>query len=89
MTVQCTVPILRPVACKLCKMWQILHDRAIKIVADFSILFECHPFTLRNIANDKKRRYIKKDFWRGIRMVKFLIASLLVSYIPSNTLKAD
>ena len=60
MTIQCTVLILRPVACKLCKMWQILHDRAIKIVTDFSILFECHPFTLRNIANDKKRRYIKK-----------------------------
>ena len=60
MTVQCTVPNLRPVACKMCKMWQILHDRAIKIVADFSILFDCHPFTLRNIANDKKRRYMKK-----------------------------
>ena len=43
MTVQCSVPILKPVACKLCKMWQILHDQALKIVADFSLLFDCRP----------------------------------------------
>ena len=29
----------------LCKLWQILHDQALKIVADFSLLFEFGNFT--------------------------------------------
>ena len=35
MTVQCSVPIMKPVACNLYMMWQILHDQALKTVADF------------------------------------------------------
>ena len=55
MVVQCNVPILMPVELKLCKLWQILHDQALKFVAEFSLLFEFGPFTFRNIAHGKKR----------------------------------
>ena len=60
MTVQCSVPILEPVECKLSKMWQILHDPALKIVADFSQLFDFGTLPFRNLAHGKKRNYILK-----------------------------
>ena len=61
MVVQCNVPILMPVELKLCKLWQILHDQALKFVAEFSLLFEFGPFTFRNIAHGKKEElYLKK-----------------------------
>ena len=56
------VPILMPVVYKLCKLWQILHNRALKFVAEFSLLLEFGAFAFRNIAHDKKRIYIKKKF---------------------------
>ena len=43
---------------KSCKLWQILHDQALKFVADISLLFDFGPFTFRNIAHGKKRSYI-------------------------------
>ena len=63
MIVQCNVPILLSVVYKLCKMWQILHDRTLKFAAEFSLLFDFGIFTFRNIADGKKRSYIyfKKD----------------------------
>ena len=54
MIVQCSVPILKPVA-KLCKM---LHDRALKIVADFSLLFDYGPSEIQPMA--KEGLYFKK-----------------------------
>ena len=43
-----TQPWLRP---KLCKMWQILHDRALKIVADFSLMFDFGTLPLRKVID--------------------------------------
>ena len=60
MTVQCSVPILKPFACKLCTLWQILHDRALKNVEDFSSLFDLGTLPFGNIAHGKNRSYIKK-----------------------------
>ena len=43
---------------KLSNTWQILHDRALKIEAEFSLLFHLGIFTFRNIAHGKKRSCI-------------------------------
>ena len=59
--VQCNVPILMPVEYKLCKMWQILHDQALKFVAEVSFLFDFGTLPFRNIAHGKKKSYIKKE----------------------------
>ena len=52
------VPIRACCVQKSCKLWQILHDQALKFVADISLLFDFGPFTFRNIAHGKKRSYI-------------------------------
>ena len=40
MIAQCNMPILMPVVNKSYKLWQILHDQALKLMEEFSLLFD-------------------------------------------------
>ena len=58
MIVQCNGPILIPVVYKWCKLWQTLHDEALKFAEEFSLRFDFGTLPFRNIAHGKKKSYI-------------------------------
>ena len=75
------VPILMPVVYKLCKLWQILHDQALKFVAEFSLLFDFGTLPFRNIAHGKKRSYIKNRVM--VNYLPYLLESFPTAGQPS------
>ena len=68
---------------KSCKLWQILHDQALKFVAEFSLLFDFGTLLFRNIA--KRGVIFKKNFWRPFYHIELVVFTLR-SLRPESTL---